>query len=333
MRRFRYTPLNLSRWATSQSTFSPSTRTSWMGGSAFQQMDNALRHASTIGSQQASRIYNNVLSSMLSHLNTRNPHLNQFTGSIRYNPGYFSHLPQRIGNYGTPPRDWKAATGGWLDVPGNPPITRVNNNAFRDAQFLGLVVGHEIGHLIQRNHPQIYRGEAYYEVQPGDNLSVISRWFTGQDRNWQDLYDLNQRTIGSNPNQIRPGQRLLLPTTWGGLDDGWQFREFDATLRDLEGIHRLGAHRVSAFDQLSLIRKGNYYLRQLEQGDAHWNRLLNNPNTSFIPDNLQNRWETARDKAWRQLQWQEMPGVLDLPQLQQYFRPQPQPWNQPFGFG
>jgi LysM repeat protein len=48
-----------------------------------------------------------------------------------------------------------------------------------------------------------------YTVRRGDTLSGIAarRNVPG---GWHKLYTINQRTIGSNPGLIRPGQRLAL---------------------------------------------------------------------------------------------------------------------------
>lgn len=50
----------------------------------------------------------------------------------------------------------------------------------------------------------------YYTVQPGDNLSEIAAklHITG---GWQSLYNANRGVIGTNPNLIRPNQRLVIP--------------------------------------------------------------------------------------------------------------------------
>lgn len=52
---------------------------------------------------------------------------------------------------------------------------------------------------------------AVYTVKPGDNLSVIARKLGLSS--WRDLYDANKKVIGSNPNLIRPGQKLTYGTT------------------------------------------------------------------------------------------------------------------------
>lgn len=47
----------------------------------------------------------------------------------------------------------------------------------------------------------------YYTVQAGDNLSKIAKNFK---TTWQKLYEANQSVIGSNPNRIMIGQRLVI---------------------------------------------------------------------------------------------------------------------------
>lgn len=50
-------------------------------------------------------------------------------------------------------------------------------------------------------------------VQPGDWLSKIAITYYGDMNKWRVIYDhpQNRRTIGANPNLIKPGQRLLIP--------------------------------------------------------------------------------------------------------------------------
>jgi nucleoid-associated protein YgaU len=47
----------------------------------------------------------------------------------------------------------------------------------------------------------------WYEVEPGDNLTLIAQKVCGND-NWQKIYNENKGTIGGNPNLIYPGQLL-----------------------------------------------------------------------------------------------------------------------------
>ena len=56
-------------------------------------------------------------------------------------------------------------------------------------------------------------GAACYTVQSGDSLSTISQKFYGTQSatGVQKIYYSNMATIGSNPNLIVPGQKLLIP--------------------------------------------------------------------------------------------------------------------------
>lgn len=53
-----------------------------------------------------------------------------------------------------------------------------------------------------------------YIVQRGDCLWNIAKACTGNGNDWRQLYELNKSVIGSNPNLIKPGQVLTLPTGW-----------------------------------------------------------------------------------------------------------------------
>ena len=51
-----------------------------------------------------------------------------------------------------------------------------------------------------------------YVVQPGDTLASIARRYC---TTWQEIYRLNRATIGSNPEDIRPGMVLIVPNRCG----------------------------------------------------------------------------------------------------------------------
>lgn len=55
---------------------------------------------------------------------------------------------------------------------------------------------------------------AGYTVRSGDTLSDIAQraYGNGSKAYWMALYVANQDTIGSNPNIIRPGENLRIPT-------------------------------------------------------------------------------------------------------------------------
>ncbi|MWV44584.1 LysM peptidoglycan-binding domain-containing protein [Paenibacillus sp. HJL G12] len=50
-----------------------------------------------------------------------------------------------------------------------------------------------------------------YTVKAGDSLSKIAKLELGNSSDWQKIYQLNKKTIGSNPNTIKPGQKLVMP--------------------------------------------------------------------------------------------------------------------------
>ena len=51
-----------------------------------------------------------------------------------------------------------------------------------------------------------------YTVQGGDSLFSIAQRAYGNGADWQIIYDANKQTIGPNPNVIRIGEVLTIPT-------------------------------------------------------------------------------------------------------------------------
>lgn len=49
-----------------------------------------------------------------------------------------------------------------------------------------------------------------YIVKKGDTLTGIAKKQTGTSANWKAIYNANKKTIGSNPNKIYPGQKLVI---------------------------------------------------------------------------------------------------------------------------
>ena len=49
-----------------------------------------------------------------------------------------------------------------------------------------------------------------YTVKSGDSLWAISKKLTGNGNNWRTIYNKNKSVIGSNPDLIRPGQKLVI---------------------------------------------------------------------------------------------------------------------------
>lgn len=50
-----------------------------------------------------------------------------------------------------------------------------------------------------------------YTVVSGDCLWNIAKKFYGQGSQWPKIYDRNKSVVGSNPNRIYPGQKLVIP--------------------------------------------------------------------------------------------------------------------------
>ncbi|MFW5436558.1 LysM peptidoglycan-binding domain-containing protein [Paenibacillus apiarius] len=50
-----------------------------------------------------------------------------------------------------------------------------------------------------------------YVVKAGDSLSKIAKLELGNSAKWKSIYDLNKKTIGKDPNKLKPGQKLVMP--------------------------------------------------------------------------------------------------------------------------
>lgn len=50
------------------------------------------------------------------------------------------------------------------------------------------------------------KGAKTYVVKKGDSLSKL------YGKNWRKVYEANKKVIGNNPNLIKPGQKLVLPS-------------------------------------------------------------------------------------------------------------------------
>lgn len=50
-----------------------------------------------------------------------------------------------------------------------------------------------------------------YTVKPGDSLFNIAKIQLGDSSKWRDLYTANKATIGSRPELIKPGMKLVMP--------------------------------------------------------------------------------------------------------------------------
>ncbi|GAA0735735.1 LysM peptidoglycan-binding domain-containing protein [Clostridium oceanicum] len=63
---------------------------------------------------------------------------------------------------------------------------------------------------LKSNRPSTKSNSRVYTVKSGDSLWKIARWWYGNGAKWGIIYQKNKRVIGSNPNRIYPGQRLVM---------------------------------------------------------------------------------------------------------------------------
>ncbi|WP_019636634.1 LysM peptidoglycan-binding domain-containing protein [Paenibacillus fonticola] len=62
------------------------------------------------------------------------------------------------------------------------------------------------------SRPDLKKTPKAYAVKSGDSLSKIAKLELGDSSKWSAIYDLNKKTIGPNPNLIKPGQKLVMPS-------------------------------------------------------------------------------------------------------------------------
>lgn len=58
-----------------------------------------------------------------------------------------------------------------------------------------------------------------YTVRTGDNLAKISEKFYGNSESWDLIYNRNRKIIGSAPDGLRAGMKLVIPVAYPGLFD------------------------------------------------------------------------------------------------------------------
>ena len=51
-----------------------------------------------------------------------------------------------------------------------------------------------------------------HTVEQGESLSAIAEQELGSQDRWKEIYELNKDVIGDDPDLIRPGTELQLPT-------------------------------------------------------------------------------------------------------------------------
>jgi nucleoid-associated protein YgaU len=55
--------------------------------------------------------------------------------------------------------------------------------------------------------------ERTYTVRSGYSLSKIAKALMGDAKKWRQLYEANKDVVGNNPDLIKPGQVLKIPSS------------------------------------------------------------------------------------------------------------------------
>lgn len=63
---------------------------------------------------------------------------------------------------------------------------------------------------LKNNRPVTKSNSRIYVVKQGDSLWKIAKWWYGSGAKWSVIYQKNKKVIGSNPNKIYPGQKLVM---------------------------------------------------------------------------------------------------------------------------
>ena len=74
---------------------------------------------------------------------------------------------------------------------------------------VGLAARHH--RTSRRAYASSARGARTYVVRAGEDLSGIARKFYHNPALWKKIYDANRRIIGSSPNKLRAGERIVIP--------------------------------------------------------------------------------------------------------------------------
>ncbi|MFS1513914.1 LysM peptidoglycan-binding domain-containing protein [Chengkuizengella sp. SCS-71B] len=70
----------------------------------------------------------------------------------------------------------------------------------------------EEGVTLQEKRPSNQEIPSSYIVKPGDSLWKISHKVYRDGSKWKRIYNANEATIGSDPDKIFPGQKLVIPS-------------------------------------------------------------------------------------------------------------------------
>jgi hypothetical protein len=190
---------SLKRINSLKSQFSYLNQTPWMKTQSYSKINKYIKLRNPEGQVKA-------LSTMIQYMYKQLPYSRKITHDkdgipiINLDPLWFkqwqnqSTLASKIANA-------PALTGGWIDKPDqdpHEPYIRINANIFRDPQYMGRVLHHEICHLPQRRLPGLYRGDWL------DNKNRFDGWNLREFE--AHLRGLEMRN-GPGPLQLNPLQK------------------------------------------------------------------------------------------------------------------------------
>ncbi|MBU5441205.1 LysM peptidoglycan-binding domain-containing protein [Paenibacillus sp. MSJ-34] len=61
------------------------------------------------------------------------------------------------------------------------------------------------------SRPDLKKTPKTYVVKAGDSLSKIAKQQLKSSSRWKEIYNLNKKVIGPDPNKLKPGQKLVMP--------------------------------------------------------------------------------------------------------------------------
>lgn len=185
-------------------------------------------------------------------------------------------------------------------------ISMVAIHPFANASVSSPVSGESyMIHVDQENVPVYTPSEVIYVVKSGDTLSSIAYSY---GITWEGLYCKNKLVVGSNPNDITPGERLIIGVASCSNNDA------STTTSNSGPVMASGTPQQIAWSLLSGVpdRETEYAcLNNIVMAESGWNVTIANPYSGAygIPQALPgdkmagpwgSDWETS---AYVQLYW------------------------------